>query len=350
MPFTALEVHDRRSFLCCPSWLTKFIPEHVGPIDSWNHEVSKEIRDSIVDGSYRYCDKTQCPFLSEIENRSTGKTGPLYSKKDLPYELQARVQNHKETGLTPPPSTVQFSFDRTCNLACPSCRVQLFVADSKKIKEVEMTIDEIQSEWSKNIKTLYITGSGDPFISVGFRKFLREFDKSKFPRLTNIHLHTNATKWDKKMWDSMQNIHPYVKSCEISIDAGTKDTYENKTRINGKWDELIDNLKFINTIDTLKKVKLSFVVQKHNYLEMKTFLDEMSTIFKNKPEFSIFFGKLNDWKTFTPDQLKENSVHLKDHRYHSEFVKAFNEVFPHKNVWTNMQEFSNFKRPKNTLI
>ena len=41
------------------------------------------------------------------------------------------------------------------------------------------------------------------------------------------------------------NIHRFVKSCEISIDGGTKDTYENKTRINGKWDELIDNLKFI---------------------------------------------------------------------------------------------------------
>ena len=33
------------------------------------------------------------------------------------------------------------------------------------------------------------------------------------------------------MWDSMPNVHKYVKSCEISIDAGTKDTYENKTRL-----------------------------------------------------------------------------------------------------------------------
>ena len=65
------------------------------------------------------------------------------------------------------------------------------------------------------------------------------------------------------MWDSMKSIHPYVKTCEISIDAATKDTYENKTRIGGDWDELINNLKFISTLPNLKKIKPSFVVQNH---------------------------------------------------------------------------------------
>ena len=44
------------------------------------------------------------------------------------------------------------------------------------------------------------------------------------------------------MWDSMPNVHKYVKSCEISIDAGTKDTYENKTRLGGNWENLMNNL------------------------------------------------------------------------------------------------------------
>ena len=51
------------------------------------------------------------------------------------------------------------------------------------------------------------------------------------------------------MWNSMKSIHPFVKVAEVSIDAATKDTYENKTRLNGNWDKLLDNLKFIAKLD-----------------------------------------------------------------------------------------------------
>ena len=46
----------------------------------------------------------------------------------------------------------------------------------------------------------------------------------------------------------MKNIHKYVKSCEISIDSASKDIYENKVRLGGKWDDLIENLKYIATL------------------------------------------------------------------------------------------------------
>jgi hypothetical protein len=44
------------------------------------------------------------------------------------------------------------------------------------------------------------------------------------------------------MWDSMSNIHAYVKTCEISIDAATKETYE-KLRLGGRWDKIIEGLE-----------------------------------------------------------------------------------------------------------
>ena len=49
----------------------------------------------------------------------------------------------------------------------------------------------------------------------------------------------------------MKEVQPFVKTCEVSIDAFTKDTYENKTRIGGKWDILLENLKFITFIKTI---------------------------------------------------------------------------------------------------
>jgi hypothetical protein len=65
----------------------------------------------------------------------------------------------------------------------------------------------------------------------------------------------------------MPNIHQYVTSCEISVDAGTKETYETKTRINGNWDILLDTrgywtinqytfkIPYLSMIDLLKMRK-----------------------------------------------------------------------------------------------
>ena len=339
VPFTSLEVHDHKRFLCCASWLTEYLPEDSNPKEAWNSKQANDIRDSILDGSYRYCDSIQCPFLNQLSTfGDVGKIRPLYRKDKLPKKLKKTVEEYT-SGIEIYPEVVQFSMDRSCNLECPSCRLDLFIADSTKIKKVKKDILDIENAYGKEVNTLYITGSGDPFISVSFRDFLRTFDKTKWPKLTKIHLHTNATKWNKEMWDSMKNIHPYVKSCEISIDAGTKDTYENKTRINGKWNELLDNLKFINTIPNLKNIKASFVLQKHNFKEIKLFYDLMISIFGTK--VNVYYGKITNWGTFDAVQFQDLEVWNKSHPNHLEFVKELNSTLPAKQAWTNMQEFIN---------
>lgn len=348
VPFQAIELHDKKRFLCCASWLTKFLPEEVPIDEAWKSTEADDIRDSILDGSYKYCDDKQCPFLNEAAKPTTnGKLKPLYLKSELPRDLKKDIKNYKE-GKLGGPKTVQFSFDRSCNLNCPSCRVQMFIANSTQIKEVELTIEDIQNKYSNSIKTLYITGSGDPFISVGFRNFLRTFDPLKYPKLEYIHLHTNATMWNPKMWESMKAIHPYVKTCEISIDAGTKDTYENKTRLNGNWDELIENLKFISTLKDLYSVKTSFVVQNDNFREMKIFYDLMLSIFGLKAK--VFFGKITNWGTFTEEEFKVHKIWDPTHPYYGEFVRAVNAVVLKKQVFHNLQEFIKFKESKNKLL
>ena len=335
-PFTSFEIDDTSNFLCCAAWLTNHLPKKSNIKESWNSKEANDIRESILDGSYRYCDSVKCPLLHQIETfGDIGEIRPLYHRNNIPSLLQSQISDYKKNKLNP--TTIQFSFDRTCNLECPSCRVKLITAGSKKIKEVESTIQDIESTYGNSAQVLYITGTGDPFISVGFRNFLRNFDKTKWPNLHSIHLHTNATKWNEVMWESMKNIHPYVKSCEISIDAGTKNTYENYTRIGGKWDELIENLKFISTIPNLKKIKTSFVVQKHNYKEMKLFYDLMLSIFKTKVD--IYFGKILNWGTFTDEEFQEHDVSNPTHNEYSDFIHEVNRTLPSKYSWSNLQEF-----------
>jgi len=329
VPFTTLEVHKNDYYLCCPSWLTKQFKAEDYTIDTiWNSDAAIEVRESILDGSYRFCDKTMCPFLGKLVNEGIVTT-PIFKKESSKYK-NARMETNS-------PTNVLMNFDRTCNYKCPSCRVDLIVENGKGITRVEKTIEDIDKYYSNNVKTLYITGSGDPFVSVGFRNYLRTFNPLKYPKLQTIHLHTNASMWTKEMWDSMPNIHPYVKTCEISIDAGAKDTYENKTRLGGNWDTLINNLKFINTIKTLTEVKVSFVVQDCNYMEMVIFCDLMDSIFKNKVK--IFFGKINNWGTFNEGEFKLKKVWDTEHPEHSLFLTEFDKIWRRQNIFHNMYEF-----------
>jgi hypothetical protein len=230
VPFNSLEIHNNICFVCCPSWLPNKVELSEIPLkDVYNSEPIIDIRNSILDGSFKYCSKELCPYLSKLINYGT-TSGPL-TLKNPNINFKEIVENNT-------PNNIIMNFDRTCNYKCPSCRIDLIVEDSGGIKRVEKTIEEIDTYYSANVKTLYITGSGDPFVSVGFRNYLRNFNPKKYPKLQSIHLHTNASMWTKEMWDSVPNVHKFVTTCEISIDAGTQDTYENKTRLGGKWNTL----------------------------------------------------------------------------------------------------------------
>jgi hypothetical protein len=341
VPFQALEIHENKNFMCCASWLTKELPNGVPLKELWNSKEAIEIRKSVVDGSYKYCDKTQCPFLAQLINLNLKSSGPILHIDNLPNYIKEYC-NSEDMFMKTGPTILQMSFDRTCNYKCPSCRIDMIVANSDGIKRVNSTIKEMEDAYSNSIEMIYCSGTADPFASVSYRNYLRKFNPKKYPNLKTIHLHTNASLWNKEMWESMPNIHKYVTTCEISIDAGTKETYENITRLGGDWGNLLSNLKFIATIPSLKKVKTSFVVQQSNYLEMGVFLDTMKSIFGIKSK--VFFGKINNWGTFTSGQFEFLKIWDPKHPEHTNFLNEFNKIAKDPYVFHNLHEFLNIKK------
>jgi len=336
VPFNALEIHDNSAFMCCASWLTKSLPKNSAIKDLWKSNEAKEIRKSVTDGSYRFCDKKQCPYLAELLSINKTHIGPIKHISQISEHIEKYLGSGEESFIIGP-QTFQMSFDRTCNFMCPTCRNEMIVADTKKIKKVNETIKEFEDAYSESIELIYCSGTADPFASVSYRNYLRNFEPKKYPKLESIHLHTNASLWNEIMWESMPNIHKYVKTCEISIDAGTKYTYENVTRLGGNWDVLIENLNFIYSIPSLKKIKVSFVVQQSNYKEMETFLHLMKSILKEKCR--VFYGKVTNWGTFTPEQFEKIKIWDPLHPDHIDFIKEFNKISLDPFVFHNLHEF-----------
>lgn len=338
-PFFYTEIFDDRQFLCCPSWLDVDIWDGVSIKSSFNSTKAKEVRESILDGSYKYCNSVQCPYLAGLKN---GKLSNKFIEK-----TKESIDFFKRVNT---PNTINFCFDRSCNFQCPSCRNELInylgndrIGVDKKLKEIE---DELGSE----IKRLYLSGSADPFYSKSFRQFLINLDSKKFKNLKSIHLHTNASLWNEIMWERMKSIHPYVNTCEISIDAATKETYENKTRIGGNWKVLMDNLKFITKIPTIKEYVFSFVVQDSNYTEMYDFY-KMIEFYMNdrehKVKWEVKTNVITNWGTYTDEEFRNKDVSNPDHIKHLFFLKELDKIKSLSNIVHN---FHHLYEEKQKLI
>lgn len=337
VPFLRLEVHHKQNFMCCPSWIKKELPNDVSLNDLWNSTEAQEIRTSVMDGTFKHCDENLCPYLKDVINNGTLKSGYVTHESLLGPKYKEIFKNKTTEVSNDSVKEINFSFDRSCNFKCPSCRTDYIVANTERQKGINLTIKEIEETFSSSLEKMYISGTADAFASASYRNYLKNFDASKYPKLKKIHLHTNASLWNKEMWESMESIHPYVKTCEISIDAATKDTYENVTRIGGKWETLIDNLKFISTIETIDNFKLSFVVQEGNFKEMYEFYKLIRFIFPSK--IDIFYGRITNWGTFDDETFKKLDVADSNNVHHIEFKNEFNKICNLQYVSHNLHEF-----------
>jgi wyosine [tRNA(Phe)-imidazoG37] synthetase (radical SAM superfamily) len=191
---------------------------------------------------------------------------------------------------------------------------------------------------------LYITASGDGFGSEFWRVLLKSITMEKYPNTKNLHLHTNGNGWTEKMWNSLQNLHSIPRiTAEISIDASTKETYE-QIRVGGNWDILYKNLQFIFTkIPNLDFVRLTFVVQNNNYMEMVEFVQMADYLQKlNNMKTEVNFIHINNWGTFTESQFKIKNVIDSGHPEYNMFMNESIKLKELKNDYLNLQIFTNF--------
>lgn len=317
LPFHYTEISDNSQWLCCPSWLPEDILETDNYKDNWYSEKSDKIRESMLDGSYKYCDSKQCPYLSSLDNGKV--TTPQFMEKS---------KFLKSNFMTPEPAVINMGFDTSCNLQCPSCRLNFVNLKGEDRARVNRTIDKISDEIGSTLHTMVLCGAADPFFSKSFFNFMANFDETKFPALKLIHLHTNANLWTPRNWERISKVHKYIKTCEISIDAATKDTYENKVRLRGKWDKLMDNLEFISSIPTLKRLRFSFVTQAMNYKEMYPFYELIQNITQGKgKKVEVLYNGIVDWGAYPSkeDFLKEE-IHNPEHPEYPEFLKELDKI------------------------
>lgn len=335
IPFNQIQMFDNQNYLCCPSWLTEPIGDDGNVMEVFHSDRAKDIRDSILDGTYKYCSEITCPNLSGLKKNII--------PEDFIYKSDETIEQIKNSTF---PRNLNFNFDKSCNFKCPTCRKDFINYLGEDREVVDNKLKQVDEELCEHVEKIYMSGSADPFFSNSFRKFLINLSPKKYPKLTSIHLHTNGSLWTPELWDRMKNIHRYVSTCEISVDAGTKDTYENNVRLGGDWDILQKNLSFITKIKTIKHYSFSFVVQDSNYLEMLEFYNMVESHMSERKDatWGCFYAALVNWDTFTHAEFDIKDICNPKHPEHNKLLVELDKVNKLQNFNSNLNHLYKIKK------
>ena len=294
---------------CCVSWLKKDgVVRRDRRLDAegiaayWTSSLMDDMRASVLDGSYRYCDREQCPFLYSGNFREA-----VYTTARGAYSR----------GF---PLVLQYGLDSSCNLYCPSCRNERVTVDP--LSGYGLDVEEVLS---RGLRVLSANGSGEFFMDPGLLKMARSFQASRHPGLTEFCLITNGQLLTKRMWESLsEDFRGKVGSISVSLDASTAPVYETVRR-GGHFQIVMSNLEYLRGLvksGELCEFSLGFVLSASNFRDLPGFIDLAYRL----GACLVHVSPIQDWGSMSPTEYKAAAVHLTGHPEHGEYLAKLSEA------------------------
>lgn len=325
-PFLYGELKDNGDVVPCCYYGGTFGNIHKAPLaEIWNSAQARALRASVLDGSYRYCDRTRCAGMQKALLADNRQAPASYQ---TPYELFHREQLRRSgfawiEGWTsrdaaPAPAIVSLEDDPTCNLSCPSCRKAPMRLSREKSAGLEAAHAELLARLDERGGELWICGAGDPFASRAYRKLLRGFDPVAHPRI-RFRIDTNGVLLTPDMWGRTLGRYPErISLLCVSVDAATAATYD-RLRRGGNWELLQRNLGFLGRKrrdHPEMLLILRMIVQRDNFREMGAFVEMARRLRADRAVFSA----LENWGSFEEKDWAARAVHRPDNPLFPEFL------------------------------
>ena len=323
LPFEHFEISPSGEVLvCCGHWLPTSIGNFMkGPIDGiLNSARAQKIRESMTDGSYKYCNHLDCGAMIQ---------GTLPTAKELESAATRQAvadANYRMKGV----DFLTFGFDQTCNLSCPSCRTHRIVEKTSASIEKARAVEEKLVDLLPTVKVLHINPAGEMFASKPSRKLLEMIDDERCPELV-LDIISNGTLFTEEEWNKFPGIHRKVRSVRVSIDAARKQTFEKLRRL-GRYEPFVENMRFLSRLraaGTIPQLKFSFTYQLDNFREMPEFVEFCASM---NADFAIFERLQNI--AFSAKDYRAKAVHHPDHPQYGEFLAIVSKpIFADARVW-----------------
>lgn len=308
---------------CCPSKFGRIIGNLTTRTlkEIWNSPEALEVRDSIEKGDYRFCNAAACEYLRKA---NAGHT-PL-----SPAPLVQWMRNKGLLDAGRGPKIINLGSDKTCNLACPYCREEMYKLTTTERQRIRLIDKNAFDELGDDTERLVLLGEGDPFASPIYLEKLRTYDWTQHKKL-KIKIQTNGLLLTPSMWNSIANSHDVIDWISVSIDAATPATY----RLNrgGDFNRLLQNLDFMATLRAggrIKRFWINFLVQKNNFHEMPGF----ARLGKRLRCDLIEFQRIENWGFLTETAYRDVAIHEPAHPDHAALQQVLQHpILKSEGVW-----------------
>lgn len=274
----------------------------------WHSDHAYKIRESMVDGSFRHCRKDVC-YL--IMNDTLPDIAPA-TVKELTHEF---------------PDHFNLAYDYQCNLSCPSCRKQKFIAQPDYLRSLEKVYKHLAPHL-EGLASLSLNGNGDPFSSRHMMTLLENMRPRKGAR---IAFETNGLLFTPALWSRIDHLADCDLSMHISVDSLNPATYAILRR-GGDLAVLLKNLKFITKLrkdGILNFIEAIMVVQDLNFMEIQTFATQLLDMGFD----SISLMPLYNWGTYTEREFFFKNLLNPQHPQHENCKQILDNALENPKIW-----------------
>jgi len=317
-PFDRIETaKDGIVWTCCPAWLGAPVGNmhRMRWEESWNSDQAALVRQSILEGDFKYCNKGVCPVIL-ADN--------LPRKFDVTDAHFRYYIDNKIVKLPQGPREVSLSHDPSCNLACPQCRNDFILADRTQNSEFSATIEPFIKpliEYAHLDKsTIMMSGDGEIFVSPHYREVLRLFDAEKHSGVT-LNLLSNGLVFENG-WTKVPNIHKLVKSITISTDGASEPVF--RLIRGGSWEKLYRNLVFVSGLrrgGRIERFSINYAVQSGNYKDMRRMVEIGLDLGVDRIAFAI----LRNGGTYEAAEYAKLAIFEAAHPDHCDFIRELSD-------------------------
>lgn len=267
----------------------------------WHSNIMKIFRLSVINGTYIFCNKKECPYLkncghaeidvNDIHYQVAVAEGVRTAEELRQYACMPALPKNTvfdarryEMKENPYPDTLMLAYDYTCNLSCPSCRHEVSVMRGDEKNMAGAFTKRLERDVFSHIRRIKIAGNGEAFFSPLYRYLL--FDAPSLHG-KDIGILSNGSLFDE---DNFRRVAARFSeiSVMISMDGARKETAE-KLRRGVNFDTWQQNMRYLGRMRKEGRIKFlgfNFVVQEDNYLEMKEYVKMCLGFHADKIKFS----------------------------------------------------------------
>jgi organic radical activating enzyme len=268
--------------------------------DIWNSKNAKLARESILDGSFRYCYKLCCPFCNN-------ETLADLSEDEM-----------KTVAIENIPIDINVAFDLMCNHACPSCREHIYKPDEKYFKELDAMIEKI-SPYLNKAKVVSMNGNGDVFANPRMMKMLSSIQPEHDD--FTLALETNGVLFTPENWAKISHLSNFKINITITPNSFERDTFKYLSGGLDNLDKLIKNLHFVKSLKKVGDINvfdISIVVQDRNFRELPSFTQRSLDEFEAD---SVTIKPIYQWFGTKDEVYWFKNIRNPLHPYHNEWLE-----------------------------